>query len=289
MLTELLKPYKTIAIIGMAKNSGKTTVLNHIIGKHPDTLGITSIGRDGEVKDVVTNTEKPRIFVRTGTIIATAAQFFESADILKETLFVTDINTPLGQVVIFRACSDGFVEIAGASIVSQMGYLVECMRNFNAKKIIIDGAVGRKSLANPQIAEAVILCTGAAISQNMQTVVAETAFAVKMLMLPKIDDESYVYLPKLVTDQLLAEYVKVPPKGIIIDDATKLFISPQMYKKMQIKGIKLGVKTPINLIAVTINPTSPYGLGFESQKLLSGVQAVVDLPVYDVVKYPSVC
>lgn len=36
------------------------------------TLGLTSIGRDGESTDVVTGTEKPGIFVREGTLIATA-------------------------------------------------------------------------------------------------------------------------------------------------------------------------------------------------------------------------
>ena len=73
-LLEILNSVKTMSIVGMCKNAGKTTMLNWML--HHDrlqgTLGLTSIGRDGESTDVVTGTEKPGIFVREGTLIATA-------------------------------------------------------------------------------------------------------------------------------------------------------------------------------------------------------------------------
>ena len=73
-LLEILNGVKTMSIVGMCKNAGKTTMLNWML--HHDrlrgTLGLTSIGRDGESTDVVTGTEKPGIFVREGTLIATA-------------------------------------------------------------------------------------------------------------------------------------------------------------------------------------------------------------------------
>lgn len=37
-----------------------------------ESIALTSIGRDGERSDLVTNTKKPEIFVYDGTIIATA-------------------------------------------------------------------------------------------------------------------------------------------------------------------------------------------------------------------------
>ena len=73
-LLQLLNGVQTMSIVGMCKNAGKTTMLNWML--HHDrlqgTLGLTSIGRDGESTDVVTGTEKPGIFVREGTLIATA-------------------------------------------------------------------------------------------------------------------------------------------------------------------------------------------------------------------------
>lgn len=63
---KFIENYKRISIIGMEKNVGKTTLLNKLIADIGKTkkLGLTSIGRDGEDIDVVTNTDKPRIYVR---------------------------------------------------------------------------------------------------------------------------------------------------------------------------------------------------------------------------------
>ena len=47
MLYELIEGTKTLSVIGMCKNAGKTTVLNSLIGEceeHGDVLGLTSSG-----------------------------------------------------------------------------------------------------------------------------------------------------------------------------------------------------------------------------------------------------
>ena len=64
MLYELTEGYSSVSIIGMCKNAGKTTVLNGLISacmRNAEVLGLTSIGRDGERSDLVTNTKKPEI------------------------------------------------------------------------------------------------------------------------------------------------------------------------------------------------------------------------------------
>ena len=90
----LLKDYKRLSIIGMEKNVGKTTVLNKLIEDIglQKTIGLTSIGRDGEDTDVVTNTHKPRIYVNQGTIIATARDCLRNCDVTKEILYITDFQ-----------------------------------------------------------------------------------------------------------------------------------------------------------------------------------------------------
>ncbi len=59
LLYDLSSKYKTISIVGMAKNAGKTTALNYLIEEAMDEgvlLGVTSTGRDGETQDLVTGT-----------------------------------------------------------------------------------------------------------------------------------------------------------------------------------------------------------------------------------------
>ncbi len=71
LLLDLSNKYRTLSIVGMAKNAGKTTALNFLIEEAMDEgvkLGITSTGRDGERQDVVTGTEKPRVYLDEGTI-----------------------------------------------------------------------------------------------------------------------------------------------------------------------------------------------------------------------------
>ena len=303
-LTELLAPYQTISIIGMAKNVGKTTTLNHLISNfHVDNikLALTSIGRDGERVDVVTKTAKPDIFVFRDTLIVTAEKLLSLCDITKEILMVSDINTPLGRIVVVRALSDGFVQLGGPSITTQIAELLEFLP---ADKIIVDGAVSRKTLAGPGVTEATILCTGAALSRSLREVVEETRHAVQMLTLPKLDDarifseiqnvteeihaieKGYIYFPGAVSDaavlSLIMSNVNLKDICLVAEDASKIFIKPATYEKLKVKQATLLVKTEIRLVALTVNPVSPYGVGFEARELLEKMREAVGAPVFDV-------
>ena len=186
---KFIEKYKRISIIGMEKNVGKTTLLNKLIADIGKTkkLGLTSIGRDGEDIDVVTNTDKPRIYVREGSIIATGRDCLSKCDITKEILYVTNFTTPMGSIVLVRALSDGYVDIAGPSYNKQVKIVVELMEKFGSEISIVDGALGRKSTAISDVSEATILSTGAALSLDMPKVIDETKKTVYFLRLDEVD------------------------------------------------------------------------------------------------------
>lgn len=187
---KFIENYKRISIIGMEKNVGKTTLLNKLIADIGKTkkLGLTSIGRDGEDVDVVTSTDKPRIYVREGSIIATGRDCLTKCDITKEILYVTNFTTPMGSIVIVRALSDGYVDIAGPSYNKQVKIVVELMEKFGSEISIVDGALGRKSTAISDVSEATILSTGAALSLDMPKVIDETKKTVYFLRLDEVDE-----------------------------------------------------------------------------------------------------
>lgn len=192
-LYELVKPFASVSFIGMCKNAGKTTTLNRLIRELKDAgvpFGATTIGRDGESTDVVTNTVKPGIFVCRGTVIATAANLLKYCDITKEVLDTTGIHTPMGEVVILRALSDGFVQLAGPSITTQLPALSDAFRAFGAQMVLIDGALGRKSLCSRKVSDSTILCTGASYHKDMSVVVRDTAYTCTLLQLPEADIRS---------------------------------------------------------------------------------------------------
>lgn len=180
---QMVQKYDSISIIGMNKNVGKTTTFNHILkeARGKISLGLTSIGRDGEDQDIVTATEKPKIYVERGTFIATAKQCLLNSDITREILKTTGFNTPMGEIIICRALSDGYVDLGGPSVNSYMTSICEQLKNFGSKLVIVDGALSRKTFASPSITQATILSTGASLSKSMGVVIEETSHVVKLL------------------------------------------------------------------------------------------------------------
>ncbi len=211
---------RSTAIIGMDKNVGKTTVLNHIIGKTKGNivLGLTSIGRDGEAVDLVTHTPKPRIYVKKGIILATAKQCMFQSDITKEIIDSTNIKTSLGNIIFIRSKSDGYIDLAGPSTTSQMKEIVEKLKFFGANEIYVDGAISRMTQCSPSIVDSAILCTGAVVGSNVKIVIEKTAHVVKMLTLPR--HKSYNLINQLEISQ---EFRAV----LIYNDETLKFIEAQ--------------------------------------------------------------
>lgn len=196
-LLSLVDSYNSIGIMGMCKNAGKTEVLNHIINgyaKADSVLGLTSIGRDGEELDIVTSTKKPEIFVMENTLVATTRSSLALCDFTKEILSTTGINTPMGEVIIVKALSAGYVDLSGPSIVQELLKVKEQLFSFGASKIIIDGALSRKSLCSPRVIDGCILATGAALSRSMPRVISDTLHTVRLFSLRSIEDKKIIQI-----------------------------------------------------------------------------------------------
>jgi hypothetical protein len=181
---------KTISVIGMAKNAGKTVTLNRLIaeaGQNRRILGLTSIGRDGESKDIVTGTEKPGIEAVEGTLLATTDLCLKRSSARVEVIETTSENTPVGRVVIVRVRQGGNVELAGPDTNSGIRFVCERMIEHGAARVLVDGAVNRKSSASPAVTDASILSSGAVLHRDMQRVVSETAHQAKLMSLPAFE------------------------------------------------------------------------------------------------------
>ena len=239
-LYELVAPYTSVSLIGMCKNAGKTTTLNKLIAELKQngiSFGATSVGRDGESTDLVTNTVKPGIFVYKGTIVATAADLLKYCDTTKEILYSTGIYTPMGEIIVFRALTDGFVQIAGPSMTTQLAEVSDIIRPYGVEKILIDGALGRKSLCSKKVSQSTILCTGASYHKDMRTVIRDTAYTCELLQLPQVPfevpmelwnqnkikyipvhDQADISLPseRMTVEQIWRRDAKNPPEYIVV-------------------------------------------------------------------------
>lgn len=218
-LIEIISKYKSLSIIGMDKNVGKTTVLNYIIEKTRGSkiLGLTSIGRDGEDIDLVTNTIKPKIYVEKGTLIATAKQCLFNSDITREIIKTTSMNTPMGEIVIARALSDGYVELGGPITNTLISKVCTEMQKLGGDIIIVDGALSKRTFASPSVTEATILSTGAALDKSMDKVIEKTLHLINLLSVKCIESSEYENIVKLSNNIFETSKVAVISKDGKID------------------------------------------------------------------------
>ncbi|MDD4183973.1 MAG: hypothetical protein PHI01_00960 [Candidatus Izemoplasmatales bacterium] len=168
------------------KNAGKTTVLNSLIPAFSKkTIGLTSIGMDGEAFDNVTFLPKPRVMALPGFLVATAEKCLDVFEADYDIVETTKYRSPLGQIVIARIIKAGNVLIAGPSAIVDMENTIKRMLEIGADKVFIDGAFSRQSPA--RLATATILVIGANRSVVLETVLKDAEAIVHKLRLEAVE------------------------------------------------------------------------------------------------------
>lgn len=191
LIDEIKQKYKKVSIIGLSKNAGKTVALNYLISKSYEekiTIGLTSTGRDGENKDLVTNTDKPTIFALEGVLIATAKQALLLSDAKVEILEVTDCSTPMGEVIICKVRQSGNIQIAGPLNTNDIKIISQKLLEYGSDIVFVDGAIDRKASSSPLITDACIIATGAVLSRDIKKVVEKTAYSIECYQLKEVNN-----------------------------------------------------------------------------------------------------
>jgi hypothetical protein len=209
----------------------------------------------------------------------------------------------MGPVGIYRVESEGYVEIPGPVAAGDALELIEMLEGLGAQKVLIDGAIDRR--ASAAIADAVILATGMSLDDTPEEVMRQTLAHCQMLTLERppfeVAPESGYYIGSkfspipgriieqgiplpdeadtLVVEGALTEGLCRPlrshaPMRIVVPNGTHLVMGPTMYHDLQTRH-HFYARRPIRLIAVTVNPTRPYGKGMDPQRMLE----ILDLPV----------
>jgi hypothetical protein len=246
MLSELTASTRRMALVGLAKNTGKTVALAALLRELRDQgrpVGVTSVGRDGEEHDVIdARIEKPSVHLSAGSLVATTDGLLRASGLPHELLEQTGVRTPLGRVLIARLRGAGTVEVAGPSAAADVRAVSDAMLAYGAEQVLIDGAVDRRAASSPDVADGLFMSTGAVISQDLAEVVLQTRDAVDLVRLPNADDGSATarrlreiatgagagrgdaldasHPSMLVTDDL--ESVALPPRFVLTSDAEEI-------------------------------------------------------------------
>ncbi len=310
----------TLAIIGLAKNTGKTTTLNACIKTLPnDTrIALTSIGLDGEQIDQLTFLPKPQITVKKGMIIATAEDTLKDTLIKYSLIKRTTCSTALGNIVIIKITHPGNVVIAGPSTNKDLSTIITTLKPLS-DIILVDGAFNRKTVASIPSLDGVILATGASLHPDMATTIKATQAIVKSFQYPQTGldlstlksgdpltittnkhntpkvighvltpaneaGNKTLYIKGAITKRIIDYFINHKEKNVtlVIDNATKLLLPTHYFTYIKKLNIRIEVLHTIPLLCVTINPFRPTGQGYDKVAFHSAMQDAISVPVINV-------
>jgi hypothetical protein len=206
-LSELIAPARRLALVGLAKNTGKTETLGALLRELQERgrrVGVTSVGRDGEERDVIDiRIEKPRVELCAGSLVATTDALLRAGAIPHELVWETGVRTPLGRVLIARLHAQGTIEVAGPSAAADVREVCDAMLAQGAEQVLIDGAIDRRAASSPAVSDGLVMSTGAALHEEIELLVARTRDAVDLVRLPELSEPHVLELARSNTASML--------------------------------------------------------------------------------------
>ena len=271
-------------------------------------MGVTSVGRDGEEHDVIdARIEKPRIRLPDASLVATTDVLLRASGLPHELLEETGIRTPLGLVLIASLRGPGAIEVAGPSASADVRAVADAMLAHGAEQVLIDGAIDRRAASSPDVADGLILSTGAVLDRDIDEVVSQTRDAVELVRLPRVDGafheaadtERLRLSPRFVLTaeaEQIAQLLDENPTArwlivagalperflhglvhplhrrrrelsVVVADPTRVFLARRGPAWYRRQGILLKTLNAIDLEALTVNPLAPQSHRFDSAQL----------------------
>jgi hypothetical protein len=302
-LEEVVRPHAAVTVVGLAKNAGKTTVVNHLLERLDGRIGLASLGLDGEARDQLTGLAKPRIAPPAGALVLTTTQLRGQTPMLHELPF----RTAAGDVVIVGARAGEGVIVSGPTRLDELDEALEALRGAGAERLLLEGALGRLGTAAPGRADAVVLAAGASAAGGGGDLALRLRFAVDALDLPPSDAPADVRLERAagfeteageevregavaeiagaLTGPLLELLIRERRCAtLVVADATRVLAGAQTVARARRAGIEIAVRVPIRIAALTSSPFHPDADLSPEQAFGALVEASAGRwPVYDVV------
>ncbi len=273
---------RSLFVVGTAKNVGKTVAMRAIYDAAVERAiapGLTSIGRDGEAVDIGDAQAKPRLFLRPGTVLATARDVLPVSP-ASATLELSRLQTAAGSLVYVRVEHGAFYELVGPPTASGIREAVDVLARF-VPFVIVDGAIDRiAALAGGD--DAIVVAAGAASSNTMDDAVADVAALVRRLRVPQYDGKSDALhvegaLTPSVASRLIAGGEK---RTVVVRDPTQIVLAGKS-AIAALERLDLRCLRTLNVIAVTVASIGRNG-AFEPREFARAVSAACALPTFDV-------
>jgi hypothetical protein len=275
-LAELLRPHATVTVVGLAKNAGKTTVVNHLLEGMEGRVGLASLGLDGEARDQLTGLAKPRIAPPAGALVLTTMEIRGQTPIFQQLPY----RTAAGAVVIVAAGGGEPVVVSGPTRLDELDEALSALRSAGAERLLLEGALGRLGTAAPGRADAVVLAAGASVAEGGDDLPLRFRLAIDALDLPVTDQAADVVLDRAagfeaeaaaqvgegavaelagaLTDSLLEALMREQRTAtLVVADATRVLAGAQTVARARRAGVEIAARRPLRIAALTSSPFHP--------------------------------
>lgn len=187
-LRALSSDHEALAFVGAGQGTGKTTALQAFLDANAgDPVGVTSVGVDGAALNGAAERSRAVLTVPRGAVLATASGCLAHGDITREILADTGIHTPLGEVLIVKAHSGGWIELAGPSVVSDLARVCRLLETHGVRRVFVDGSQGRLSLVSQEAGGAAVFTVRLEPAKPVDACVGDARRILDQLTLPAAD------------------------------------------------------------------------------------------------------
>jgi hypothetical protein len=184
------KNIRSISVVGLSKNAGKTTVLNaigHAAFLQDLTIGLCSIGVDGEKTDVWSGKPKPPVHVYPGQWVATVKFAFDLATGEWEIIERTHLTSVMGDVYIGRCIQEGNILLTGTSTVEAVSVITQRLMARGIRLCLVDGAYDRIAASSPAVTDGMVFVAGAQAGPSISQVAEMTERFLFPYLLPSVE------------------------------------------------------------------------------------------------------
>ncbi|HZZ00944.1 MAG TPA: hypothetical protein VFE36_15390 [Candidatus Baltobacteraceae bacterium] len=273
---------RSIFVVGTGKNVGKTVAMRAIYEAATDagvTVGLTSIGRDGEAVDAGDAQPKPRLFLRPGTAIATARGVLPSTP-ASEILRISDLPTAAGRLLFARVRGHAFYELVGPPTASGVREIVDGLLEF-AGLTIVDGAIDRvAALAGGD--DAIVVSCGASAAGTVAEAAGYVGALVQRLRVPAFDpSQPFVRVDGALTPAKSAALIAArESRQVVVRDPTQISLTGKAATHA-LSALTVRCERPLRVIAATVASIG-RDRAFEPRAFAHAVADATNLPTFDV-------
>lgn len=266
--------WRRVCVLGASKNAGKTTTLNALSAaarQLGETVGLCSMGLDGEAYDAWLDQPKPRVQVEKGTLVVTAAVMAAQAGPLLRVLKSAGFGSALGESVLCEARGHGGVQLCGVPHRGHLAAATQVLQQAGARRVLIDGAYHRQAAAHADVADAAVLAVGAVLGADPQAIAQAAAPTLAALSTPAWSGgpAPTLHVPGALSDAWLERQTLGGLRCLVVQDPSRVLLSLAALRQLAALGIRIAALHAVPLCAVTSSAYRPGG-GAEDAAALQG-------------------